>query len=93
MLSNFFINDAIDRCFRKFLESIDNFLRNGSGWSILSIEFIDLHVGIMYRELSGGCSNIQLPAELKKMRDKLRLRGHQMFPSLYLCEIAWQKKD
>ena len=66
VLSNFFIDDAIDRCFRKIVENIDTFLRNGSGWTILYINFIDIHIGIITRELSGGCAKIQLPTELKK---------------------------
>ena len=65
-LSNFFIEEAMDRCFRKILESIDNFVRNGNGWSILRIEFIHVHVGVVHCEITGGCSDIQLPPELKK---------------------------
>ena len=68
VLSNFLISEAIDRCFTKILESIENFVRNGSGWSILKIEFIDLHVGTVYREITGGCSKIQLPQELKRKK-------------------------
>ena len=50
ILSNFFVDEAIDNCYRKILEGIDNFIRDGSGWSILRIEFVDLHVGEVYRE-------------------------------------------
>lgn len=66
ILSDYFIDGAIDRCFAKILMSIDNFIRNGSGWSILHIQYIDLHIGNIYHELGGGCGNIKLPPELKK---------------------------
>ena len=68
VLSNYFIEDALDRCFRKILEGIDNFIRNGSGWSILHIKQIDLNIGVYYRELRGGCAKIELPSELKRKK-------------------------
>lgn len=45
-LSNYFIEEALDRCFHKILQSVETFVRNGSGWSISHIRYIDLRRGI-----------------------------------------------
>lgn len=67
ILSNFQINDAIDRCFNKILDSIDTFLTNGSGWRIKKISFLDVSIG-QYRSNVGGCGNVILPKFLKNKK-------------------------
>ena len=79
ILSNFLINEAIDWCFSKILESIENFVRNGNGWSILRIEFIDQHVGTVYHEITGGCGKIQLPQKKKKCVVSINCRDDKCF--------------
>ena len=66
----------IDKAFRKILGSIDAFNRQGSGWSIRNIEFIDVHLG-NYRELRGGCHVVQPPARLKSKKSLLNIRCHE----------------
>lgn len=57
ILSSHQTNAAIDSCFMKILNSIENFIRNGSSWQIKHVTYIDLHIG-KYREIRGGCKNI-----------------------------------
>lgn len=76
ILSHIMIYPKIDKAFRKIIESIDSFVRNGSGWSIKKIQFIDLHLG-SYRELRGGCAHaVQLPTRLKNKKSLLNIRCH-----------------
>lgn len=58
---------ALENAFRKILSGIDNFLRNGSGWSIKSLNVVDLHIG-RYLAYRGGCGDIKLPNKLYKKR-------------------------
>lgn len=64
ILSSYQIQVAIRNAFKKIFNAIDVFIRNGSGWSIKNIEYLDIHIG-RYRELRGGCRNVSLPRELK----------------------------
>lgn len=74
VLSSFMIYSKIDKAFRKILESVDSFIRNGSGWSIKNIEFLDIHLG-NYRDLRGGCAHaVQLPVRLKNKKSLLNIK-------------------
>lgn len=76
ILSSVMIYPKIDNAFRKILESIDSFIRNGSGWTIKNLDFIDLHLG-NYREFRGGCAHaVQLPVRLKNKKSLLNIRCH-----------------
>lgn len=87
ILSSVMIYSKIDKAFRKILESIDSFVRNGSGWTIKKIEFIDLHLG-NYRELRGGCTHaVQLPIRLKNKKSLLNICCHDNKCFLY-CVAA-----
>lgn len=54
---------AVENCFRKIFVNVENFIRNGSGFIIENITYIDIHVG-NYREMRGGCKFIKLPTAL-----------------------------
>ena len=82
ILSSIMIYTKIDNAFRKILESIDSFIRQGSGWTIKKIEFIDIHLG-NYRELRGGCHVVQLPIRLKNKKSLLNIRCHDNKCFLY----------
>lgn len=83
ILSSLVIYAKIDKAFRKILESIDSFVRNGSGWTIKQIEFIDIHLG-NYRELRGGCAHaVKLPIRLKNKKSLLNILCHDNKCFLY----------
>ena len=86
ILSSFMIYSKIDKAFRKILESIDAFIRQGSGWTIRNIEYIDVHLG-NYRELRGGCHVVQLPVRLKNKKSLLNIRCYDNKCLLY-CVAA-----
>lgn len=66
ILSNQQILEKVDNAFLKTLQSINSFVRNGSGWAIERIDYIDVHIG-NYREIRGGCQHVQeLPTKLNK---------------------------
>lgn len=67
ILSRFQILSAIDRAFIKILKGIENFVKNGSGWVLKQISFIDVHIGD-YRVIRGGCGHISLPKKLKNKK-------------------------
>lgn len=64
ILSVYQIKEAIQRAFQKIFQSASSFQKNGSGWILKRIKFIDLHIG-RYRNLRGGCGSITLPPKLK----------------------------
>lgn len=72
ILSRHQLYPAIDRSFEKIINSIETFVRNGSGWNIETIKFIDLSIG-NYRPLRGGCRNVILPFNLKKRHALLNI--------------------
>ncbi len=82
ILSSTQINETVDKCFIKILKLIDTFVRNGSGWNIKEINYIDLHVGD-YRENSGGCKNATLPEILKRKKALLNITCEDNFCFLY----------
>ena len=74
VLSRHQIYDAIDRCFTYILNTIEQFTRNGSGWVIKQILFVDVHIG-RYRGFRGGCKkNVKLPEEIKRKKAVLTIR-------------------
>ncbi|GBN08354.1 hypothetical protein AVEN_87773-1 [Araneus ventricosus] len=73
ILSNLEIYPTIDAAFSKIFISIENFVRNGSGWQIKSISSIDLHLG-QYRVFRGGCKNVCLPSKIKNKKAVLNIK-------------------
>lgn len=72
-----------DSAFTKILQSIDSFVRNGSGWTIKLIDYIDLHIG-NYRDIRGGCqTSQQLPDKLRNKKALLNINCHDNFCFLY----------
>lgn len=67
ILSSFQTDGAITRCFSNIQKNISNFVRNGSGWVIKKINFIDLHLG-KYRENKGGCKRGSLPQHIQRKK-------------------------
>lgn len=83
ILSNQQILPKIDNAFQKILQSIDSFVRNGSGWAIERIDYIDVHIG-NYREIRGGCHHAQeLPTNLKNKKCLINIKCHDEFCFLY----------
>lgn len=82
ILSSHQINAAIDSCFMKILNSIENFIRNGSGWQINHVTYIDLHID-KYREIRGGCKNIELPKKLKLKKAIIQINSNDYYCFLY----------
>lgn len=74
ILTNDQIVSKIDSAFKKILQSVDSFVRNGSGWVIDRIDFVDIHIG-NYREIRGGCHHTQeLPSKLKNKKCLLNIK-------------------
>lgn len=67
LLSIYELEEKFNSSILKILKKIEDFLNFGSGWSIKSIDFIDLHVGY-YHEIRGGCNQINLPKILKNKK-------------------------
>lgn len=86
ILSSYQIQIAIRNAFKKILNSIDIFIRNGSGWSIKNINFLDIHLG-RYREMRGGCKSVTLPKVLKQKRALLSIQCDDDLCFLY-CVAA-----
>lgn len=73
VLSSYQIQIAVRNAFKKIFRSIDTFIRNGSGWSIKNIDYLDIHLG-RYREMRGGCNNVTLPLVLKRKRALINIK-------------------
>lgn len=72
VISKFQSDGAITRCFSNIQENIANFIRNGSGWTIKKINFIDVHIG-KYRENKGGCKKGSLPPHIQRKKALLNI--------------------
>lgn len=73
ILSAMQIFPAIDEGFRKIMNSVDNFTRNGSGWVLSSIDFVDLHIG-NFADHRGGCKIAKLPVRLANKKALLSIK-------------------
>ncbi|GBO31997.1 hypothetical protein AVEN_268383-1 [Araneus ventricosus] len=84
----------IDRAFTKIQNSIDAFIRNGSGWVLNEVEFLDVHEG-NFREIGGGCSNAKLPSNLKNKRALLNLHcsNNECFLYAVLATLFPQREN
>ena len=82
LLSSYQISDKIGDSFKKITQSLDAFIRNGSGWTIKQIETLDVHIG-KYREMRGGCADVKLPPSLKNKKALLSIQCKNDFCFLY----------
>lgn len=80
VLSKFEIKDKIKTSFNKVLKGIEEFINNGSGWSVKTVNFIELHIG-KYHSLRGGCQSVCLPKILKNKKCLLSVKcnGNECF--------------
>lgn len=94
ILSRFQIESALDNAFQKIITSVDQFVRNGSGWVIESINFVDLHKG-RYQGRVGGCTGARIPYALKKKRCLLNIKTKNNLCFLYaiLASLYPAKKN
>ena len=93
ILSRYQIFDVIDECFRYILNSIENFIHNGSNWIIKKIFFVDVHVG-RYRGFRGGCKNVRLPDEIKNKKAVLHIKCEDDMCFLYcVCAKLYPAKN
>lgn len=76
LTSSLEFDSSYSQAVSKILESINNFCRNGSGWSINKINFIDVNIG-KYKSIRGGCSSlhIKLPDYFKNRRCLLNVKS------------------
>ncbi|XP_023233644.1 uncharacterized protein LOC111633327, partial [Centruroides sculpturatus] len=86
ILSRYMIDERLTNAFDTILNFIDQFIKNGSGWIIKEIIFLDIHLGI-YKAESGGCGNIILPKHLINKRCLLNIKCSDNQCFLY-CVIA-----
>lgn len=84
--SAFHINEKLDKCFQKILNSIESFIRYGSGWVIKAINSVDVHVG-KYSSNFGGCYKIKLPKFLKNKKCLLNIKCNDNLCFIY-CVLA-----
>lgn len=82
ILSFYQIDEIISNCFRKIFDSIEQFMKNGSGWIIQKIEYLDIHIG-NYREIRGGCRSISLPSTLKNKKCLINIQCEDNLCFLY----------
>lgn len=82
ILSSYLIDSVLISCFNKIANAIEVFVRNGSGWTIDQISFIDLHVG-RYRDLRGGCRTMNLPKKLSNKKALLSINCDDNLCFLY----------
>lgn len=72
VLSQYQINEKIQKAFQKISNSIEDFLSHGSGWIIHNINYVDIHIG-HYSDRKGGCKSVNLPTKLKNKKALLHI--------------------
>lgn len=86
LTSAFQINEKIENAFQKTENSVETFIREGSGWIIKRIKTVRLHIG-KYNSLSGGCYSIKLPVFLQNKKCLLTIKCQDNLCFLY-CILA-----
>lgn len=85
---------AVDEGFRKIINSIETFTKNGSGWVLSRIDFADLHIG-NFADYRGGCKTARLPVELSNKRALLSIdcSDNKCFVYSVLAALFPKKKN
>ena len=61
------IQDQLDSAYFKISDSLEKFKRDGSGWRLDDIQFMEQTI-IKYNPIRGSCSSFEMPSLLKRKR-------------------------